>query len=826
MKPEDEYKTAFKTHHGHFQFKVMPFGLTNAPATFQCIMNSIFAPYLRKFVIVFLDDILVYSASWAEHLEHLQLVLAKLREHRFFAKLSKCSFGQTSIQYLGHIISDKGVATDPEKTEVMANWPLPSNATELRQILGLTGYYRKYVPHYGWIIKPLTQLLTKKGFLWTTEATVAFQKLKQAMMSTPVLALPDFSLPFTVETDACDTGVGAVLMQKGHPIAYMSKALGIMNRKLSTYEKEFLAMIMVVDKWRQYLQRGKFTILTDHKSLCNLSDQVLSSDLQRKAMAKMVGLQYEIKYKKGADNGAADSLSRIGHLLDVQAISVCQPDWLQEVLNSYTTDTVTSQLLQELAIHSPNDKGFSLEKGLLKYKGRLVIGDNLALQTKLIAALHDSAIGGHSGIHASYQRIKQLYYWPGMKLAVENFVKQCLVCQQAKHTHQKPAGLLQPLPPPTAPWLEITMDFIEGLPVSEGANSILVVVDRLTKYAHFLPLKHPYTAASVSKLFVDNIVKLHGVPQAIISDRDKIFTSHFWRDLHRALGIKLNYSTAYHPQTDGQSERVNQCLEQYLRCAVQDNPKQWKKWLGLAEFWYNSSFHTALGCSPFKALYKTEPNFGGMPNITVSTDSVSADTALEYQAQTEILRAQLTRAQQRMKSYADKNRVDREFNVGDQVLLKLQPYAQQSVVNRPYPKLSYKYFGPYTVLERIGKVAYKLQLPDSAQVHPVFHVSQLKNFTPNYTPVYTELPSAPNLSTATPIPVSILQRRLVRKGNSAAPQILVKWAHLPEEMATWEDYYVLKQKYPAAPIWDEDGRNADQGEASSHGGATVTPVPG
>lgn len=611
-----------------------------------------------------------------------------------------------------------------------------------------------------------------------------------------------------------------MLMQNGHPIAYMSKALGVMNQKLSIYEKEFLAVIMAVDKWRQYLQRGSFTILTDHKSLSNLNDQQLTSELQRKAMAKLVGLQFEIKYKKGIDNGAADSLSRVGHLLDIHTISSCKPDWLQEVLNSYTTDKTTTALLQELAVLSPNAKGYYLEQGLIKYKGRLVIGDNLALQTKIIASLHDSAVGGNSGIQASYQRIKQLYYWPGLKLAVENYIKQCKICQQAKHTHHKPAGLLQPLPPPDAPWHAITLDFIEGLPLSDGANSILVVVDRLTKYAHFLPLRHPFTAASVSKLFVDNIVKLHGVPLSVVSDRDKKFTSHFWRELIKALGSKLNYSTAYHPQTDGQSERINQCLEQYLRCAVQDNPRHWKKWLSLAEFWYNSSFHTALGCTPFKALYRTEPNFGGMPNLTVSADSVTNDTALEYQAQTELLRAQLIRAQQRMKMYADKNRVERQFMVGDQVLLKLQPYAQQSVVNRPYPKLSYKYFGPYQILERIGEVAYKLDLPVAAKVHPVFHVSQLKPFTASYTPVFSELPVAPDLTAAAPVPVAILQRRLVRKGNAAAPQVLIKWAHLPDEMATWEDYYVLKNRYPDALLWD-----AEQEGETSQGGANVTPSP-
>jgi hypothetical protein len=246
-----------------------------------------------------------------------------------------------------------------------------------------------------------------------------------------------------------------------------------MNQKLSIYEKEFLAVIMAVDKWRQYLQRGPFTIITDHKSLTNLSDQILTSELQKKAMAKLVGLQFEIKYRKGSENGAADSLSRVGHLLDIQTISSSKPEWLQEVLNSYANDAHALGLLQGLAIKSPNDQGYILEQGLIKFQGRLFIGENLALQTKLIASLHDSAVGGHSGIQASYQQINQLYYWPGMKLTVENYVKQCVVCQMAKSSRQRPAGLLQPLPGPFTLWLEITMYFIEGMPMSKGFNSIL-----------------------------------------------------------------------------------------------------------------------------------------------------------------------------------------------------------------------------------------------------------------------------------------------------------------------------------------------------------------
>lgn len=294
MRATDEEKTAFKTHHGHFQFRVMPFGLTNAPATFQCLMNTIFAPHIRKFVIVFLDDILVYSRTLQEHIQHLTVVLEVLRSNQLYAKWSKCSFAQDHMEYLGHIISQEGVAIDPEKTYAMERWPQPTTITELRGFLGLTGYYRKFVKNYGIIAKPLTNLLKKKNFSWNDQAYTAFSQLKQAMVNTPVLALPDFTLPFQVETDACATGVGAVLMQQGHPIAYLSKALGPQNQSLSIYEKEFLAVIMAVDKWRSYLQRGPFLILTDHKKLMHIGRTTIGDRTTAKSYDKIGGFTVQI----------------------------------------------------------------------------------------------------------------------------------------------------------------------------------------------------------------------------------------------------------------------------------------------------------------------------------------------------------------------------------------------------------------------------------------------------------------------------------------------------------------------------------------------------
>jgi hypothetical protein len=287
-----------------------------------------------------------------------------LKVHQIYLKRSKCSFAKTSLEYLGHIISAQGVATDPAKTEAMLQWPRPLTVTELRGFLGLTGYYRKFVRHYGIIAKPLTQLLKKKSFEWSAVADKAFSALKTTMMCTPVLALPNFQEVFTIETDACADGVGAVLMQKGQPIAFLSKAFGEKHKHLSIYDKEFLALLMAVDKWKQYIQHQEFIIKTDHQSLTYLNEQDLHSEIQRKAMARLMGLQFKIIYNKGKDNVAADALSRITHVYSIQSVSQVQPVWIQEIINSYQTDQAAQHLLIKLAVHSPDEEGFTLDKGV------------------------------------------------------------------------------------------------------------------------------------------------------------------------------------------------------------------------------------------------------------------------------------------------------------------------------------------------------------------------------------------------------------------------------------------------------------------------------
>jgi hypothetical protein len=317
--------------------------------------------------------------------------------------------------------------------------------------------------------------------------------------------------------------------------------------------------------------------------------------------------------------------------------------------------------LQELAVVSPNDQGYSLHEGLIWLKGKVWVGANATSQTKIIQAFHSSALGGHSGIQANFQKLKKLFCWTSMKQAVESFIKQCQICQQAKHETYKSLGLLCPLPVPHSSWQDVSMDFIDGLLSSTGYLVIMVVVDRFTKYGHFYPLKHPYTAVSVASVFLDNVVKLHGLPKSIVSDRDKVFTTTFWKTLFGLLNIKLQFSSAYHPQMDGQTERVNQCLEMYLQCAIISTPNQWVKWPPLAELWYNSSYHSSLKCSPFRALYGVDPVLTAVRGpLTIDNEEVSV-TLEEMQHFSELLKEQLARVQNMMKIDADHKRSPRQF---------------------------------------------------------------------------------------------------------------------------------------------------------------------
>ncbi|XP_071680355.1 uncharacterized protein [Lolium perenne] len=360
----------------------------------------------------------------------------------------------------------------------------------------------------------------------------------------------------------------------------------------------------------------------------------------------------------------------------------------------------------------------------------------------------------------------------------------------------------------------VSLDFVEGLPKSSGFTTILVVVDKLTKYAHFLPLSHPYTAAQVAQLYFDQVFRLHSMPAALISDRDKVFTSKFWQSLFRLSKTEMRMSTAYHPQTDGQTERVNQCLETYLRCFISTCPATWSKWLPLAEFWYNTAYHTAIKTSPFQALYGHAPRYLGITAESVPVTDLQL-WLQERQLATTVLKQHLHRANNRMKQFADNKRSDRVFQVGDWVYLRLQPYIQTTLAMRANAKLAFRYFGPFQVEQKVGDRSYRLKLPDKSKLHPVFHVSLLRKGIPPEE-VHEELPVIDDEHPPRHVPEQVLQRRQVQRRYKTKDQVLIQWSGLPASLATWENLAELKARFPRAPAW---------GQAAPEGGGNVMGLP-
>ncbi|RVX03831.1 Transposon Tf2-8 polyprotein [Vitis vinifera] len=539
--------------------------------------------------------------------------------------------GHYEFLYLGHLISKDGVQADPTKIEAMLNWPFPTSLKSLRGFLGLTGYYRKFIKGYGLIAAPLTALLKKNSFKWTESAKKAFQDLKHAVTSPPVLALPDFSIPFTIQCDASGIGVGAVLMQQGRPLAYMSQAIHGKALQLSTYEKELMALVLAVKKWRSYLLGHNFKIQTDQQSLKYLLEQKMGTPLQQQWITKLLGYEFVVEYKQGKENKVADALSR--KMEDqkegkLYAITAPANTWLEQLRTSYAIDPKLQQIIKNLEQGSLASQNYKQRDGLLFYKGRLYIPASKELREQILYLLHSSPQGGHSGFHKTLHRAKSEFYWEGMRKEVRRFIKECDICQQNKSENIHPAGLLQPLPIPTKVWTDISLDFIEGLPNSESYSVIMVL------------------------------------------------------------------------------------------------------------------------------------------------------------------------AQDRMKKFANIKRTARSFNIGDLVYLRLQPYKQQSVVQRRNLKLSPRFYGPYKVLEKIGTVAYRLELPPEEKIHPVFHVSCLKEKLGERHQLVVTLPPADNDGVIRPEPEEILHRRLKKKKNHAVTEVLVKWKGLGEDEASWVEYSTLVNEFP------------------------------
>ena len=631
---------------------------------------------------------------------------------------------------------------------------------------------------------------------------MAFKQLKEALTSPPILCLPDFSQPFVIECDASGLGIGAILTQQNQPVAYFSEALKGSALALSTYEKEMLAIIKATKKWRPYLLGKPFTARTNHKSLKYLLEQQITTPAQTRWLPKLLGYDYKIEYKRGPENQGADSLSRV---VEFQFLSLSMPhaDWWSILQKEIQQDSFYEKLIEK----STSQSGHKLlqHDGVWFKRDKVYLSPTSSLIPKILADCHSSSIGGHFGFHKTLSCIKHSFVWPSMRRMVKEFLQQCDVCQRFKTDCMKPAGLLQPLPIPHQMWTDVSMDFIEGLPSSNGYTTIMVVVDRLTKYAHFIALKHPFTAVTVAKAFVANVVRLHGIPTSIVSDRDKVFLSSFWQTLFQLQGTKLCMGSSYHPQSDGQTEVVNRTLEQYLRCFAGDQPRKWLEWIPWVEFSYNTSIHSSTKMTPFEAVYGILP-----PRLLAYVPGTSRVQAVdEYLRDRDAilreLRYNLLQAQNRMKCQADQHRRDASFAVGDYVYLKLQPYRQTSVAFRGSMKLAPRFFGPYQVIEKVGSVAYKLALPPGSQIHNVFHVSLLRRHLGSITPTSTQLPPVSDTSIILPQPEVVLDRHVISKGKyRPKSEILVKWVGAPAADATWENEWRFTKSYPDFILVDKD----------------------
>jgi transposase InsO family protein len=715
IKDDDIEKTAFRTRYGSFEFVVLPFGLTNVPPTFMRLMNSIFHKYIDEFVIIYLDDILIYSKNEDEHLHHIKLVLQLLQHNHLYVNKAKCEFGVSEIEFVGHIVTSHGVKVDDNKVIAIKNWPIPRNPTSVRSFLGAAGFYRRFIPNFSEVAAPLTDL-TKDNykFEWTNRQHTSFITLKEALITAPVLRLPDFNLTFIVVTDASMVAVGGVLMQDDsdgeRPIAFESKKLNDAESRYPVHEQELLAIIVCLRTWRCYLEGMTFIIRTDHKSLEHISVQKHLSRRMVRWVEYLQQFNFTIEYKPGKENVVADALSRL-YTLQLGVIEenkhfdwpLLIPHYLQhEKFPDDVPDEVKELIKRELHLFIYDTSNETLHRKLNDERTAPYVP--FISRLDLVLKMHNAY--GHIGADGMQELLRTRAWWPEMNNDIKKWIKTCIKCQLTicGKTATEPLHPLVPVPA----FHRWSLDFIGQLPLTQKGNRwILLAIDHTTKWP-IARVAQNATHEFVAKFVYEEIVLNFGCPVEIITDRGNNFTTTMLNSYFKLIGIKHVLTSAYHPRSNGAIERFNRLFGGMLAKYVGDNAiNQWDEYVDRALFACRVRQHRATGKSPFYMVYGVEAKLPGdelIPIIHDDEENTITDRVQEINQlvqQRDIVHQRLDSNAIKMKNYYDrqlKDHVDR-LQMNDWVLLH----------NENRKKFQPHWIGPYKIKKICPLGTYQLE---------------------------------------------------------------------------------------------------------------------
>jgi hypothetical protein len=803
IKEEDQWKGAFITPFGLFEPTVMFFGFCNGPPTFQTFMNSIFADMIaERWLKIYIDDLGIHTkGDLTLHHERTRRVLLRLREHGLALKLSKSIFDAPRMDFLGMIIGQGKIEMDPSKLTAIRDWKPPASVKGIRSFLGFANFYRKFIPNFSNVVAPLN-LLTRKEqpWLWTPLQQRAFDSLKTTFSSAPVLSIPDTTRPFSIMTDASLLAAGAILLQEDtntdlHPCAYFSKTFIAAERNYDIYDRELLAVILALTEWKQYLQgtTHPVTIITDHKNLSYIKDPRKLS--RRQARWALFLQDFDIVWKvlPGTKMAPADALSRRDYvdtsLDNVDTAIVPSPaiinaldlSLVRYIHSSSASDPLVLRAIQNLSQETPLFPRSALadwtfDNGNLYYKHRLYVPPSA--RSQILHSIHSSPLSGHLGRFRTKAIVERDFWWPGLSTFVTSFVTGCAVCQQNKvRTHPVTPPLNPIKSTTTLPFKQLSVDLVTDLPLSAGHDSLMVVVDHgLTKGVILVPCSKTIDANGIAQLFFEFVFKRFGLHDTLISDRGPQFASAFARELARILHYDVRLSTAYHPQTDGQTERANQEIETYLRIFCANKPHDWSKFLTSAEFVHNSVPHSSTKTSPFSLILGYEPRAYPSLGKTFIPALEGRLSSLET-ARKEALAAHESARRIMIE------RSSRKFSpwkVGNKVWL------EATNLRIPYPsrKLAPKRHGPFEIAQVLSPLVYRLRLPPTWKIHDVFHAHLLSSYrqTDAHGPSFLK-PPPDVIDNEEEYEVDHI---VSHKGSPGRRLYLTAWKGYPSSENTWE----------------------------------------